>query len=133
MITENHSYTNTSRTTWHIEAVPQFAVNRSIAHVNFSYWTHQRALSMECWILGNRKTTKLEKTILSLIQYPTSNSGQDQMLQTRQKIHIWVDFLLYLGGDLFLGAVSSAPVKLAVQLLSLSLSIQNPKSEGPIP
>lgn len=101
----------------------------NIAEPNFSYWELYRRSH------GFRETEKQPKwrKPLSLIQYPTSNSDQDQMFQKCQKIHIWVDFLLYLGGDLFLGAVSSASVKPAVQLLTLSLSIQNPKSEGSIP
>lgn len=60
---------------------------------------------------------------MSLTQYPTSNSDQHQIIQKCQKIHNWMDYPLYLGGDLFLGAVSSSAVKPAAQLLSLSLSI----------
>lgn len=67
---------------------------------------------------------------LSLTQYPASNSDQHQIIQKCQKIHSWMD---YLGGDHFLGAVSSSPVKPAAQLLSLSLSIKTPKSERSIP
>ena len=44
-IIHNHSYSDTSRTTWLIKAVP--TDNRNIAQNNFAYWSHKRVLSME--------------------------------------------------------------------------------------
>lgn len=126
LLTINLSYSEGPRTTQLIVAVPQFSVNRNIAQTTFSYQTRKRVLSMDLQKQKNNQTGENHS-----LSNPTSsfNSDQDQMLQKCQKICIRVDFLLYL----FLGAVFSAPVKPVVQPLSLSLSIQNLKSERSVP